>query len=254
MEEESTPPFPASVVRSIPLAVGVPIGVAALAWFGLDRMGFEPRLCYGWVGVVMESIGFLLILALHFLVDWNPTIEFVSYYARDKKYGFLMDWAFACLGIGSVSLGLALQKTFGEGFVYWALVIGGAAGTLLSIFVCDAFTIRKRPHVDPVTLKKTPEGEAHDILAGVTFVVTVPAMLAFCMWPGPALAAANAWLQPASFSVFALALICLIAYALLGIKAKPGDSALPMGLAERLLILTQLEWLGIVAAAVLLSV
>ena len=200
----------------------------------------------------MVAIGFLLILALHFLVDWNPLIEFVSYYARAPKYGFLMDWAFACVGIGSVSLGAAVHETFGEGFVFWALALGGTAVMLMSIFVCDAFTIRKRPEVDK-DLKPTIEGKIHDILAGIAFVITVPAMLVFCMWPGPALPASFSWLQPASFSVFALALVCLIAYALIGIKAKPGKRALPMGLSERLLMLTQFEWLGIVAAAVLLG-
>ena len=105
--------FPASMVRSLPSALGLPLVSVVLIWAALAYENTPVTRIFGSIGVVFEVAALGIFFALHRLVGWDIEMEFVSDYARDPKWGRLMDWSFAFMGLGAVSLGFGVRARFG---------------------------------------------------------------------------------------------------------------------------------------------
>jgi len=252
----------ASLIRSVPQAMGPPAIVGGLAW-GLIRDHAAVANGYAWTGLVLASLGGILIIALHFLVQWNPLDRFVSEYARDQKWGLLMDWAFACLGLSSIALGMGVSAAFFDPPFKWDLIVSGVLILFLSIFVCDSHVSRRnatltKEEVEQGPQGQTPEGGLHDLFVGSAFFAYIVGMIWFCLDSNIAMGLRGTavqrltgttfeWLRVASFSLGNLALVCAIVFVLL-IWKVPQKS--PVGLAQRAVILCLFEWIGLMVAAV----
>jgi hypothetical protein len=240
-----------SIFRSIPSSMGPPALYGWLLFIAFRGWGFDARVAQGWTGTVLAGTGAGLIILLHILIPWDPNQRFISEYARDHKFGFLMDWAFACLGFASIVLGSALATTFPTSNLPWVLRGAGVLICLLSIFVCDSST--RRRGIIAAGQTPSPEGAWHDRFTAVAFVAYILAMLWFTFDPGFQLSGRSAFLGTASFSLFNVSLLCAIGYVVMGIRspASPETPTRPIGLAERAVILCLFEWVGIVSGVIL---
>lgn len=247
-----------SFLSSVPHAMGPPLFLGLIVYGGFRISNVEPDHRMAWTGLALAATGAALIILLHFLIPWDPNDRFVSDYARDHKFGFLMDWAFAVLGLGSICLGRAIHVIFGDSRLNWILYVAGALIALLSVFVCDAAVQRAEARLrhaanEPDLPPPTFEGRVHDIFVTIAFFAYIVGMLWFCFDPGPDIDDSVSWLVPASFSLFNVALICATAYVVMGVRdvADAGKTKRPLGLPERIVILCLFEWVGVLALALL---
>jgi hypothetical protein len=233
-----------------------PPALAGVVVWSLIQGHASPASGFAWTGLVLAAIGAILIIALHFLVHWSPLDRFVSEYARDQKWGLLMDWAFACLGLGSIGLGLGVSRAFDGANFAWVLIVAGALITLLSIFVCDSHVRRRnrtltRQEVAKGPPDSTPEGRTHDALVGTAFFGYIIGMAWFCLDSKIAEGLRGSpveWLRVASFSLANLALVCAGVFVLVIAKGPPKS---PVGLAQRAVILCLFEWVAVIGSAVI---
>lgn len=190
--------------------------------------------------------GAVIIAVLHFVVPkLDPNNHFVSEYARDHQFGWLMNLAFVWLGIASFALGGSILLKFQAKWLAGSLALAGASIALLSVFVTAPNTRYRAIH------GTGGDGIVHDVLTTAGFALITVSMALFAVFPPVGFLVTWHWTRAVALSQFNLTLVVVIAQLVLAWRIRKGHSSAGLGLTERALILSFFEWVLLLGFIVL---
>ena len=186
-------------------------------------------------GVALIGVaGFVsVVLAMHLLEsDFDPRDRFVSEYVLGD-WGLLMNAGFFALGVGTISLALALGRALAPSrrtrVVRWLYVCAGVATIVAGMFNSDEL-------VDGEVTEVTAQGAIHDVASVVLFATSILAAFllrkVFATTPG--------WEHRAVIAP-------IVGTALIAGFVATGALTDWFGLAQRAFVAVLVGWLGVQA-------
>jgi hypothetical protein len=174
-----------------------------------------------------------VVLAMHLLEsDFDPRDRFVSEYVLGD-WGLLMNAGFFALGIGTISLALALGRALAPSrrtrVVRWLYICAGAATIVAGMFNSDEL-------VDGEVAEVTAQGAIHDVASLVLFATSIVA--AFLL--RKVFAATPGWEHRAMFAP-------IVGTTLIAGFVATGVLTDWFGLAQRAFVAVLVGWLGLLA-------
>lgn len=175
-----------------------------------------------------------VVLAMHLLEpDFDPRDRALSEYVLGD-WGLLMNASFFALGIGTISLGLALGRALAPSrrtrAVRWLYICSGVATIVAGVFNVDEL-------VDGEAVEVTAHGVIHDVASVVLFATLIVATFllrkVFAATPG--------WQHRASFAPI-VGTLMIAGYVAAGALTDG------FGLAQRAYLVVIVGWLGLQAS------